>query len=331
MISGENLPFTDRNTSLKRTFVESNGVKLNVVEEGEGPAVLFVHGFPDGWRGWRRQMAAVAAAGYRAISFDTRGYGDSSKPEDPTLYTVLYHVGDLVGILAKLQIERATLVGHDFGATVSWNAAMMRPDLFDAVFGISVPPILPTAEPSMFARLRAAGKEDAFYMFRHMKPEADDDWADAATTFPGALYWMSGLPEASEGWAPMDPTKTMQRPSPIGIPPFADRDDAEIMIAGFQRDGFHGPLNIYRGMEPYFDQAKAFAGKKIEQPAFFVFGTADGMIKIRALKEEELIPSVPNLQGYLHIDGVGHWPQLEASDVVNDALVAFLNTTRAPA
>jgi hypothetical protein len=103
----------------------------------------------------------------------------------------------------------------------------------------------------------------------------------------GALYWMSGLPEASEGWTPMDPSKTMQRPSPIGVPPFADRGDAEIMIPNFERDGFHGPLNIYRGMQPYFDQAKAFAGKKIEQPAFFVFGTSGGMIKMRGRRRRK--------------------------------------------
>ena len=308
---------------MKQTHIKTNGITLNVVEEGEGPAVLFVHGFPDGWRGWRRQMEAVAAAGYRAISLDMRGYGDTSKPEDAALYTVFYSVGDLVGVLAELGIERATLVGHDFGATVSWSAAMMRPDLFDAVFCLSVPPVLPGG-PSMLERLKSAGKEDDFYMFRQMRPEADRDWADAATTLPGMLYWTSGLPDASEAWDPMDPRKSLNRPSPIGIPPFADREDVEAAIAGFERDGFHGPLNIYRAMQPYFDQAKAFAGAKILQPAFFAFGTADGMMKMRALKEGDLTPTVPNLKGFLPIEGVGHWPQLEASEVVNEALVAFL-------
>lgn len=321
------MAFADRDSSIKQTFVETNGVTLNVVEQGEGLAVLFVHGFPDGWRGLRRQMAAVAAAGFRAIAFDTRGYGESSKPFDPALYTIFHFVGDLVGILGKLGIERATLVGHDFGASVSWNAAMMRPDIFDGVFGLAVPPVLPSDGPSMWQMLRAAGKQDDFYMFQHMKPEADEEWADASTTFPGALYWMSGLPDPSEGWTPLDPTKTMQRPSPIGIPPFADRNDAEIMIAGFQRDGFHGPLNIYRGMEPYFDQAKAFVGKKIEQPAFFAFGTSDGMLKMRGgVKKEDLLARVPNLKGLLPIEGVGQWPQLEASEIVNDALVNFLRS-----
>ncbi|MEV5714758.1 alpha/beta hydrolase [Amycolatopsis mediterranei] len=313
---------------MKQTRIEANGITLNVVEEGDGPAVLFVHGFPDGWRGWRRQMAAVAAAGYRAISLDMRGYGGSSKPEDPALYTVFYGVGDLVGVLAELGIERASLVGHDFGATVSWNAAVMRPDLFDAVFCLSVPPVLPGG-PSMLERLKAAGKENDFYMFRQMRPEADREWADAATTLPGMLYWTSGLPDASEAWDPMDPGKSLNRPSPIGIPPFADRNDVEAAIAGFERDGFHGPLNTYRAMQPYFDQAGAFAGAKIRQPAFFGFGTEDGMIRMRALKEGDLTAIVPNLQGYLPIEGVGHWPQLEAPEIVNEALVGFLGRAAA--
>ena len=310
---------------MKQRHIEANGITLNVIEEGDGPAVLFVHGFPDGWRGWRRQMAAVAAAGYRAISFDMRGYGESSKPDDPELYTIFYFVGDLVGILAGLGIERATLVGHDFGATVSWSAAMMRPDLFDAVFCLSVPPMIP-ARPSMLEQLKAAGKENDFYMFRHMRAEADREWADAAVTFPGMLYWASGLPEASEAWDPMDPTKSLNRPSPVGIPSFANREDVEVAIAGFERDGFHGPLNIYRAMQSYFEEAGAFVGAKIRQPAFFAFGTADGMIKMRAFKEGDLAKSVTNLQGYLPIEGVGHWPQLEACEIVNEALVGFLKT-----
>jgi pimeloyl-ACP methyl ester carboxylesterase len=308
---------------MKQAHIESNGITLNVVEEGDGPAVLFVHGFPDGWRGWRRQLSAVAAAGYRAVSLDMRGYGETSKPEDPALYTIFYCVGDLVGVLAELGIERASLVGHDFGATVSWSAAMMRPDLFDAVFCLSVPPVLPGG-PSMLERLKSAGKEDDFYMFRQMRPEADREWADAATTLPGMLYWTSGLPDASEAWDPMDPNKSLNRPSPIGIPPFANREDVEAAIAGFERDGFHGPLNIYRAMQPYFDEAGAFAGAKIRQPAFFGFGTEDGMVRMRAIKEGDLARIVPNLKGYLPIEGVGHWPQLEASEIVNEALVGFL-------
>ncbi len=308
---------------MKQRQVETNGVSLNVVEQGDGPAVLFVHGFPDGWRGWRRQMAAVADAGYRAIALDMRGYGNSSKPDDPARYTVFQCVGDLVGVLDALEIERAALVGHDFGAAISWSAAVMRPDRFLAVFGLSVPPLVPGG-PSMLERLKAAGKDD-FYMFQQMRPEAEREWADAATTIPGMLYWTSGLPSPTDAWDPMDPGKGLTRPSPVGIPPFADPADVGVAIAGFERDGFHGPLNYYRAIQPYFDQAGAFVGAPIRQPSFFAFGTEDGMVRMRAIREADLAQNATDLRGFLPIEGIGHWPQLEATEVVNRALTDFLH------
>ena len=310
---------------MKQRQVVTNGVSLNVIEDGEGPAVLFVHGFPDGWRGWRRQMAAVVSAGYRAISLDMRGYGASSKPDDPALYTVFYCVGDLISVLDALGIKRSALVGHDFGAAISWSAAMMRPDRFPAVFCLSVPPMIPGG-PSMLEQLKAAGGDD-FYMFHQMRPEAERAWADAAITIPGMLYWTSGLPSLSDAWDPMNPGKGLTRQSPIGIPPFAERRDVEAAIADFERDGFRGPLNYYRAIQPYFDQAGAFAGAHIGQPSFFAFGTWDGLVRMRAVQEPDVARSATDLRGFLSIEGVGHWPQLEASDVVNRALVEFLGGT----
>ena len=308
---------------MRQKQVEANSILLNVVEQGDGSAVLFVHGFPDGWRGWRRQMAAVADAGYRAVALDMRGYGDSSKPSDPARYTVFYAVGDLVGLLDSLSIERAVLVGHDFGAAISWGAAMMRPDRFPAVFCLSVPPLVPGG-PSMLEQLKAAGMDD-FYMFRQMRPEAEREWADAAATIPGMLYWRSGVPVRADAWDPMDPGKGLTRPSPVGIPPFADRADVEAAIRGFERDGFRGPLNYYRAIQPYFDEAGAFAGSLVRQPSFFAFGTEDGMARLRAPRREDLVRIATDLRGFLPIEGAGHWLQLEASDIVNRELVGFLH------
>ncbi len=306
--------------------VQTNGVTLHVVEEGDGPAVLFVHGFPDTWRGWKRQMAVVAAAGYRAVALDMRGYGKSSKPDDPARYTIFYCVADLVGVLDALEIKTATLVGHDFGAAISWSAAMMRPDRFPSVFCLSVPPMIPGG-PSLLEQLKSAGKTD-FYMFRQMRPEAESEWADAATTLPGMLYWTSGLAPEDQRWDPMDPAKSLTRPSPIGIPPFADAQEVAGAVAEFSEHGFHGPLNYYRAIQPYFDQAGAFAGAKIAQPSFFAFGVEDGMAKLRAPQREELEKTLTNLRGFLPMERVGHWPQLEAVEAVNDALLSFLTSLR---
>ncbi len=311
---------------MKHSHVAANGINLHVVELGNGPTVLFCHGFPDTWRGWRRQMQAVADAGYRALALDMRGYGESEAPADAALYTPFHTVGDLVGLLDALGVGTATVVGHDFGASVAWNAAMMRPDRFTAVFGMSVPFQSPGGK-SFLQRLREAGR-DEFYMFRQMRPEADGEWADAATTIPGMLYWSSGLAPDDERWDPFDPARGLTRPSPVGVPGWADAGDVAAAVADFQRSGFHGPLNYYRAIQPFFDMAGAFAGATIRQPSFFLMGKADGLAKVRTVTEDSLRLSLPGLRGFLALDGVGHWPQLEATSVVNAALLGFLNETR---
>ena len=171
---------------LKEYDVMTNGISLHLTEQGEGPAVVFCHGFPDTSYTWRRQMKAIASAGYRAIAPDMRGYGRSSAPADATLYTPLQTAGDLVGLLDALDIPSAVLVGHDWGATHAWNAAMMRPDRFKAVFCLSVP-YVPRGDISIFERMRKAGHQNDFYMFEQIRPDADQIWADATVTIPGIL------------------------------------------------------------------------------------------------------------------------------------------------
>ena len=281
--------------------------------------------FPDTWRGWRRQMEGVADAGYRAVSFDMRGYGESSRPDDPALYTIFYSVGDLVGVVRELRLENATLVGHDFGAGIAWAAAMMRPDLFGAVFCLSVPPLVPGG-PSFLQQMEERGLTD-FYMFRQMRPEADAEWADAAVTVPGMFYWTSGLAPDDRRWNPMDPARGLNRPAPMARPPFADAEDMDAAIREFGRNGFHAPLNYYRAIQPYFDEAGAFAGATIGQPSFFMVGDVDGGAQVLRVTADDLRPVLTDLRGFVELDGVGHWPQLEATTKVNDALLAFLHST----
>ncbi len=221
--------------------VAANGITLRVTALGKGPAVLFVHGFPDTAYTWRAQMQAVASAGYRAIAPDMRGYGRSSAPADPALYTPLQTVGDLVGLLDALQIAQATLVGHDWGANVAWNAAMMRPDRFTAVFCLAVP-YVPRGAMSVLDAMRAAGRQEDFYMFGQIRPEADQVWADASVTIPGALFWASGSAPAEDAWNPFDPNRSLHRKPPDRPPPWIELDYLAHNIAEFERTGFTGRL-----------------------------------------------------------------------------------------
>jgi pimeloyl-ACP methyl ester carboxylesterase len=233
-----------------------------------------------------------------------------------------YTVGDLVGLLDHLEIPSAVLVGHDFGANISWNAAMMRPDRFTAVFGISVPFLQPGGV-SFLDQLRARGMTD-FYMFDQMRPEADAAWADAATTIPGVYYWTSGQAPEDQDWDPFDPARGLRRPAPEPIH-VIDPSYLQEAVDSFTHTGFHGGLNYYRAIDPFFALASGvYAGAVIRQPSFFLIGARDGLNRVRQPSEETLRPALPGLQGIVQLEGVGHWPQLEAPDRVNQEILNFL-------
>src|SRR5580693_3577518 len=112
---------------------------MHIAESGAGPLVVLCHGFPELWYSWRHQLHALAEAGFHAIAPDMRGYGHTDRPEQLDRYTLLHHVGDVVGLLDALGTEPAVIVGHDWGAPVAWYAALLRPDRFRGVIGLSVP------------------------------------------------------------------------------------------------------------------------------------------------------------------------------------------------
>src|SRR5437773_7692164 len=126
-------------TAISHRTVETNGIRMHVAEQGDGPLVVLCHGFPESWYSWRHQLHALAEAGFHAIAPDMRGYGQTDRPEQLDRYTLLHLVGDVVGLLDALGAETAVIVGHDWGAPVAWHSALLRPDRFRAVAGLSVP------------------------------------------------------------------------------------------------------------------------------------------------------------------------------------------------
>src|SRR5262249_8518723 len=126
-------------TAVSHRTVETNGIRMHVAEAGEGPLVVLCHGFPESWYSWRHQLAALADAGFRAVAPDMRGYGQTDAPREIESYTQLHLVGDMVGLLDALGAKSAVIVGHDWGGPVAWNSALLRPDRFRAVIGLSVP------------------------------------------------------------------------------------------------------------------------------------------------------------------------------------------------
>ena len=131
---------------------ETNGIRLHVAEQGEGPLIILCHGFPECWYSWRHQLRALAKAGFRAVAPDLRGYGRSDRPEEVEKYTVLHDIGDIVGLVDALGAEQAVIAGHDVRAAMAWQAALLRPDRFRGVIALG-PPFRP---PGVWRRLGAA-------------------------------------------------------------------------------------------------------------------------------------------------------------------------------
>jgi len=308
---------------MRHRQIEANGISLHFVEEGKGPTVIFCHGFPAIWSCWKAQIEAVASAGFLAIAPDMRGYGQSFAPVEAEAYMPYETVGDLVAILDAAGVATASVVGHDFGANVAWNAAMMRPDRFTAVCGMSVP-FRPPGRPSFLDKLRAAGKTQ-FYWFDMIRAESDQAWENAAVTVPGMMYWTSGEAPEAGSWDPFDPSRGLLRPAPAA-PRTIDSNYIADAVAVLTRTGFHGALNYYRAVDPFTRYSAAFVGAKIRQPSMFLAGTRDGMNLISQPSPESMRSNLTDLRSFTMLEGVGHWVQLEAPNATNAALLAFLQS-----
>jgi epoxide hydrolase A/B len=309
---------------MKSSIVQAGRIHLHVVEEGSGPAVLLCHGFPETWRSWRQQMTALAAAGYRAIALDMRGYGESSAPESPDEYTQLHIVGDLVNLLDALRLETAQIVGHDWGAVAAWNAALLRPDRFPRIAALSVP-YVPRGELNFLKQMR--GVADNFYMLQLQSPAADAALAhDVAATLSSSYYAASGNATDADRWNPYAPLRLPGRLSPGKMPGWLDAEDLAAAIRTFASTGFHGALNWYRAMDASFELMAAFKNARVQQPSLFIAGEKDAVIAFSRSFVDDLPRNAPGLVRTVMIPNAGHWIQQEAPGAVNQALLSFLRT-----
>src|SRR4029079_17297321 len=181
-------------------FVQANGLRMHVLEEGSGPLVVLLHGFPEFSGTWRHQIRALAAAGYRVVAPDQRGYGQTDCPEREDAYSMLHLVGDVIGLLDALDAPEAVVVGHDWGAPVAWNTALLRPDRIRAVAGLRMPPS-PRAPLTPTARMRQVFGE-SFYQLYFQKPgvaERDLD-ADVRASLRKFMYAASGGAPPEHRW-----------------------------------------------------------------------------------------------------------------------------------
>jgi pimeloyl-ACP methyl ester carboxylesterase len=319
--------------------VEANGIAVHTVSVGEGPLVVFCHGFPESWYSWRHQLPAIAEAGFRAMALDMRGYGGTSAPAAIEAYSISHVVADVVGVVAAAGAEQAVVVGHDWGAAVAWYSALMRPDVFRAVAALSVPyippiPALPQDVTMNDVMRQTAGEREYYRLFFQEPGVAEADLeADVDRSVRGILYTVSGDIVADgvhksgwDGYFPKGQSFVDQLAQPDVLPPWLTEDDLAFYVSEFSRTGFRGGLNWYRNIKALPTILGPFAGAVINQPALYLAGECDLIAGNTPKALADLPAHVPGLRNMKVFPGAGHWLQQERAPEVNQQLVAFLKS-----
>jgi len=265
--------------------VNVDGVGIEYQVTGEGRPVVLLHGFPDSGRLWRHQVPALAGAGFQVIVPDLRGYGRSDQPEAVEAYSLLLLAGDVMAILAELEITRAHVVGHDWGAALAWGLASLVPDTVDHLVALSV------GHPATF---------------RRTPQQLEKSWYMLLFQFPGiAERWLT-----EDNWA--------------SLRNWARHPDADQVIADLEATGSLTPgLNWYRANVPPESWVEPpLKLPPVQAPTMGVWSTGDpALTEIQMTDSAE---NVAGPWRYERLDGPGHWMQLDAPEAVNALLLDFL-------
>ena len=332
-------------------FVKTNGIRMHVVEAGEGFPVVFCHGFPELWYSWRHQIPALAAAGFRAIAPDQRGYGETDCPQPIEAYRVRELVNDIVGMLDALEIDRCAIVGHDWGGFVSWQSAMRAPARIARVVNLNTP-FMPRWLPS------APGSPEhpqvVWVTNRQPAPLKPTEMARqiAAGNFHYALYFQQpGVAEAELERDVRRSLRSLYR-DPVPLPPLAQRPppgvfgpaggglldrlpdgplgkymseaELDVYVKAFEKTGFRGGLNWYRNIDRNWEES-ANLTERVDQPALMITAELDFVLwPEQTLGMERWVPNLKRVQ----VKGSGHWTQQEKPREVNAALLEFLSDLR---
>jgi pimeloyl-ACP methyl ester carboxylesterase len=310
--------------------VEARGTRIHLVEEGEGPLVLLVHGFPESWYSWRHQLGPIAAAGFRVAAIDVRGYGRSSSPLEIEAYGMLHHVADNLGVVEALGARDAVIVGHDWGSPIAANCALLRPDVFTAVALLSVPYSPPGRRPPT-ETFAAMGGDEEFYINYFQEPGRAEAEIEA-----DIRRWLLGFYVGASGDAIVPPDGgtigTVRRGGqlrdrfviPDQLPAWLTEEDVDFYAGEFERNGFRGPLNRYRNIDRDWLDLQVWSRQPITVPSLFIGGERDGPTIWGQRSIDRFPDTLPGLRGSHILPGCGHWLQQERAEEVNELLVGWL-------
>lgn len=304
--------------------VETNGVRLAVHEAGEGMPVVLCHGFPELAWSWRYQLPALAAAGFRAIAPDQRGYGASGKPAAVEAYDVEHLSADMTGLLDALGLERAVFVGHDWGALLVWQMALLAPERMRGVVAVNIP-FYPRPPVDPMIMMRETLGPDFYIVNFQDSDEADRAFAADPARFLRAM--MRRLPITREAYeripeAKRQPFSMLREMLRDELPGTAllENDELQVFVDAFSRGGFTGPINWYRNWSRNWALTEGVE-QRVRIPALFIGARDDVLIAPHHI--EAMRPHVDDLEVHV-IEDCGHWTQQERPRAFNRLLIDWL-------
>ncbi|XP_047319454.1 epoxide hydrolase A-like [Impatiens glandulifera] len=312
-----------------KTVIVNGNINMHYVEMGQGPIVLFLHGFPELWYTWRHQIPFVAASGYRAVAPDLRGFGDTTgASDDPAAFTMFRVVGDLVALLdsvARSDEDNVYVVGHDWGAIVAWNLCLYRPDRVKAVLNMSVAFAPRNPKMSPLVALHSTYGDD-YYICRFQgrgEIEAEFDKIGTKVVLKNFLSYRSPSPLFLPKGKPFGDSH-----GETNLPPWLTEEDLDYYTEKFDKSGFTGPINYYRALDMNWELMAPWSGAQIKVPAMFIVGDLDLTYAVPANREYihkgGFKRYVPFLREVVVIKGVGHFLHEEKPDEVNNHILDFL-------
>lgn len=310
-------------------FVETNGITMAVYEQGEGPAIVFSHGFPELAFSWRHQLQALSAAGYRAIAPDQRGFGLTGGPADPNQYDMQIFCDDLAGMLDALGIERAVFCGHDWGGAVVWSMARLHPDRCLGIIGLNTasprPANLPPAQRSEESLIVMSPN---FYQATFIEPgraeavlEADVRHSFNFVLSRGGIWnreTFAGYPEDSPE-RQLDLLALIQR-GDLPVEAFLPEEVMAYFTATYEATGFTGGLNWYRNAYK-IGAILADTPSSIEVPCLYIGAYHDVILPPSSADGME--DFIPDLEKYTVMES-GHWTQQEQPEEVNRVIIDWM-------
>jgi pimeloyl-ACP methyl ester carboxylesterase len=272
-----------------------NGVRLHLVEAGSGPLVLLLHGFPEFWYSWRHQIPALAAAGFRVIAPDLRGYNLSDKPRGVSAYRIEALLGDVIGLIRSAGEERAAVAGHDWGGVIAWRLAMHHPQAVEKLIILNAP------HPAAYWRELRSGAQllKSWYVFFFQTPGLPELMLSA-----GDFAWLDRL----------------LRRQPVNRGAFAAEDVRRYKQALARPGALTAALNYYRALR-HPSQRAVRDDAPIILPVLLLWGERDSYLSVRLT--EGLGAWAPNLR-VVRFPDVSHWIQNDAPKHVNRLMIEFL-------